>query len=66
MFTDLTEKNLADARRRSDGRLFRNECVGSCPKTIYGGPASSRLWQLAGEMESKIVHNMNKAVFENS
>jgi hypothetical protein len=66
MFADLAEKNLADARQHSDGRLSRNEWVCSCPKAIYGGRALGRLRQMTGEMELKIVHSMNEAVFENS
>jgi hypothetical protein len=61
---DLAEKNLADVRHHSDGRLSRNDWVVSCPKEIYGSSASGR-WQMTGEIELKIVHNMNKAVFEN-
>jgi hypothetical protein len=65
MFTDLAEKNLADAREQSDGRLSRNDWVVSCPNAIYGSPASVGLWQMTGEMELRIVHGMNKAGFEN-
>ena len=65
MFTDLAEKTLADAIQQFDGRFSRNDWAVSCPKGIYGSPASGKLWQVTGEMELRIVHGMNKAGFEN-